>query len=163
MSNYAIHTGQNRTVTLGGTSYIVAQFGPASIGRLNAWIKSQFPDPRVEGQKRAIAFKDLPELAKHVWEEAVNEARLWPPTIDDTVGQTALFTHSEGIALLVYTALGKHNGSITRDRAAEIAETITIEEVGAIFAAMLPEGLTPPKEDQGETVDLPISAAKMPN
>jgi uncharacterized Fe-S radical SAM superfamily protein PflX len=60
-------------------------------------------------------------------------------------GNMLLTTTSEGAAQVVWVTLRQYQPDVTLQRAAEIARDITVEEVGMLIRAALPEPTHDPK------------------
>lgn len=127
-------------VMIGGVDYRVAKLGPRIMGELTQFLKSFVPDPRL---KAAEILRDLPavpnEIGLRIWEDFCREAESWPPTLDSYEGNMILTTTLEGAKQVVWSLLRKHDASMTMQKAEQIAESMTHDDISRLLMACQPE------------------------
>jgi hypothetical protein len=157
LDDFAKATAAGTPVAIGGVSYRVAKFGPRSYGDLNAWLKAQKPDPRTLAKELCAGLSDA--VAIEIWRDLKDEAQDWPITVDTYQGNMLLTTTSEGAAQVVWVTLRQYQPDVTLQRAAEIARDMTVEEVGLLIRAALPEPTHDPKAERisSPTGEIPTS------
>lgn len=133
--DYARATSQPRTITIEGVDYRVSRWTPSILGEIQAWLKTQVPNP-METAKEFM--KDLPEsLQKEIWMQAREDAKEWPPDINSSIGQRLLVETAEGTARLVYALLRRNAATLTLEKARDMADRMelsSIEELGKLAA-----------------------------
>jgi hypothetical protein len=140
--DYARAAGSALSLTIDGKEYRVSKFTPRDVGDLQAWLKSEIPDPRVEARKLLEGLPDA--VAIEVWRTMAEEAKSWPPTLGDERGNQLLTTSTEGVARLIWVALRKYNG-IDLAKARELAGVIELGEVNELVRLASPESADVPK------------------
>ena len=91
---------------------------------MQAWLEANVPHPldvlrpRLEGLPEAVQVK----LAEMAYEDA----RRWPPSIDDDASWT-YFTMGRGRPYFVYLVLSKANPQVTEQEAARLSERMDPE------------------------------------
>jgi hypothetical protein len=144
--------GAPSRITLGGVDYVVAKQGPRIYGELQQFIKSFVPDPRVKAKEIIAGLPDA--VALEIWREYSEEAKDWPLSLDSAAGNLILTTTQEGARQVVWSLLRRHNGSLTREKADEIADDLTMEQVSELIRLSMPEGAFDPKSPEpGTTTD----------
>jgi hypothetical protein len=141
--DYARATAAPRTVTIGGATYLASKFAPRDFGDLAAFLKDQVPDPRLKARELCAGLSDA--VALQIWTELSEEAKDWPPTITSRAGNQLLMMTLEGNARIIWIALRRYNPGVTLERARQIAETVTMEEIVDLFHAGFPEETFDPK------------------
>jgi hypothetical protein len=136
--DYSKATASPRTIRIGDVDYRVAKWGPRDIGDLEAWLKSQVPDPRLMARQLCEGLSDA--VALEVWRDLSMEATSWPPDITSRQGNKLLMNSHEGHTQLLWVALRRHNASFTLEQAREIART-------NYEVAMQAAALAQPEED----------------
>jgi hypothetical protein len=129
-------TGQPKSIILDGCSYKVAKLNPRIVGELTAWLKTVVPNPKQEALEYMKGQSD--EVAKHIWSGACAEAAYWPPDITSDEGRKHLLLNANGQVELLYALLHKHAADFTREKAAQLAERLEIEDFGNILSLSLP-------------------------
>lgn len=140
--DYARATGAAGTIWIGDREYRVSKFTPRDIGDLQAWLKEQVPDPRLEARRIMEGMPDA--VAIEVWKTMALEAKEWPPTLATEKGNELLTVTSEGIARLLWVTLRKHNG-VDLGEARKLSNDISIEDLGHIMQLASPESDQSPK------------------
>ncbi len=132
MSDYAKSTGAARSVTLLGKEYAVSKLRPRDIGTIEAWFKDVTPNPKKEARQHMEGLPDA--VAMHIWDEALKEAKDWPPGFDSDAGQKLLLT-DEGQARILHICLkrGFADGQFTLEQARDLAEQL---DADAIFEVL---------------------------
>lgn len=102
MQDLAIATGAERTVLVSGVTYRVPKLTPAILGRINAWLKDQVPNPKDRARERMAGLPDAVALA--IWRDAVEEAKDWPPTFGTPKGDAYLMQF-DGVTRVLYELL----------------------------------------------------------
>jgi hypothetical protein len=134
--NFARSTAAPRKVTLGGVPVYAGKLTPNGWGVLQAFFMDALQSP-LEQAREAIHGLPDNEAAK-VWVEALSAFNHdWPPALESSIGSD-LLSSPEGKATLVYVACRGHNRRMTRERAAELADGATPEEMGRLIALMMP-------------------------
>jgi hypothetical protein len=113
--DYAKATAAPRYVTINGREYRVGKYGPRDIGDLEAWLKTQVPDPRLMARELCAGLPDA--VALEVWRDLSAEAMNWPPDVTSRIGNKLLMNTWEGHARLVFASLSRHNADFTLDEA----------------------------------------------
>lgn len=140
--DFARATGSPLYVTINGKEYRVSKFTPRDIGDIQAWFKSEVPDPRVEARKFIEGIPDA--VAIEVWKTAVEEARNWPPTLGDERSNDLLVASSEGVARLLWVTLRRHNG-IDLPQARQLVDHLDIGDIAELIRLASPESADVPK------------------
>lgn len=158
--DYAKATGAPGFFVHEGISYRVAKFGPRALGDLQAWLKTQVPDPRLMARD---LIRDLPDaVALEIWRDLSAEAQNWPPSVFSPAGQELLTTTSDGAAQVVHVLLRQHNPTVDAARARQIADTLSVEDISELMGLAFPERdfrpkgqPDPPTEDRGPVPTIP--------
>ena len=130
MKDLAIVVGSPRQIMVSGKTYSVPKFTPSIIGRMNAWLKDQVPDPRDVAKRRMEGLPDAVALA--IWSDAVKEAKTWPPTFGSPEGDEYLMAYN-GWNVLVYELLKLTTPGITPDDVNKIVDSIGADGVNEIL------------------------------
>ena len=140
--DYAKATSAPGFITINGKEYRVGKFGPRDLGDIEAWLKSQVPDPRLMARELCAGLPDA--VAIEVWRDLSMEAANWPPSLETRQGNKLLTQTHEGHAILLYVALKKHNASFTLEMARHI--TADDQEIALVVSKMAqPEETFDPK------------------
>jgi hypothetical protein len=145
--DYARATGSPRSIILDGREYQVSKFTPRDIGDLQAWLKDQVPDPRLEARKLMEGMPDA--VAIEVWRTMAGEAQHWPPTISDDRSTDLLTCTTEGTARLLWVTLRRHNG-VTLEEATKLAGNVSIDDLGEVMRLAGPESAAVPKATESQ-------------
>ncbi len=150
--DYAKATAAPRHITINGREYRVGKYGPRDIGDLEAWLKTQVPDPRLMARELCAGLPDA--VALEVWRDLSAEAMNWPPTVESRQGNKLLMGTWEGQALLVWVSLRRHNADFSLDEARALTKN---DDELAIEVTRLsyPEPTFDPKDDPA-TMPVPI-------
>ncbi len=140
--DYARATGSPRCIRINGSEYQVSKFTPRDIGDLQAWLKSEVPDPKLEARKLLEGLPDA--VAIEVWRTMAEESKSWPPTIGDERGNQLLTSTSEGIARLLWVSLRKFN-RVDLPKARELSEVVELSEINELVRLASPESADVPK------------------
>jgi len=144
------------TLLLGGKDYRLGKIRPRDIGILESWFKEVVPNPKVEARR---AMEGLPsDVQIHIWDQAVAQARFWPPTFGSEEGQALLKT-SEGIALLVHLSIRQTVASFSLDDARDLADQMEFTDLAAFLAAIFP---APDDEDESGPKATAVGAVTNP-
>jgi hypothetical protein len=147
--DYAKAAASPRTVTIGEVAYKVSKFGPRDLGDLQAWLKSQIPDPRLMAKELCAGLSDA--VALEIWRDLSQEAQDWPPTITSQEGNRLLMVTHEGNAQVLLVALRRHQAGFNIEQARKIAETISLDEITSVLNAGFPEPTFDPKDPAEST------------
>jgi hypothetical protein len=128
-------TAAPRTFTYGGDEYVVHKLRPRDLGEISAWLMDRTPNPKAEARKVIEGLTDA--VAIHIWDQAVEEARDWPPTLDSPKGQAFLST-PDGQSFLVWVALRRSIPGFDRDRARDLSEKLTGEDFSRLMSLVNP-------------------------
>ena len=145
--DYGKATGAPSHIVLNGVSYRVAKQGPRIYGELSQFLKSYVPDPRLKAKEIIAGLPDA--VALEIWKEFSGEAKDWPPTVDSFEGNRIFTATLEGATAVVWALLRKHNASLTQEKAREIAEDLTSDQVGELIRLSEPEQDFSPKGPAG--------------
>lgn len=140
--DYSRATGSPLSIEIDGREYRVSKLTPRDVGDIQAWLKSEIPDPRTEARKMLEGLPDA--VAIEVWRTAAEEAKAWPPTLGDDRGNNLLMSSTEGVARLIWVTLRKHNG-VDLAQARKLADHLDIEQVGTLIKLASPESADVPK------------------
>lgn len=140
--DYARATGAGSFITIDGKEYHVSKFTPRDIGDLQAWLKGEIPDPRLEARKMIEGLPDA--VAIEIWRTMASEAKNWPPTLADERGRDLLVSSAEGNARVLWVALRKYN-RVDLAKARELADVIDMEQIGKVITMGFPESTDVPK------------------
>lgn len=150
MEDFAKATAAPGFIQIGDVSYRVGKIGPRDKGDLEAYIKSQVPDPRLMAKELCAGLPDA--VAIEVWRDLHSEAQSWPPDLASTIGNKILMETWEGNAQLLYVILRRHNGGFTLQDARAL--TKNDDELAArAFFMSLPEPTFDPKAQPATTPD----------
>lgn len=131
MHDLAIVTGAERTVIVAGTTYRVPKFTPSILGRINAWLKDEIPNPKDRARERMQGLPDPVALA--IWQDAVEEARDWPFTFGSPRGDRYLMQF-DGATRILYELLSVTTPGFTLDAARQMANQIGIEGLNHVIS-----------------------------
>lgn len=148
--DFAKATAAPSFITIGDVQYRVGKFGPRDIGDLEAWIKSQVPDPRLMAKELCAGLSDA--VAIEVWRDLSLEAQDWPPDVTSKQGNKLLLGTWEGNALVLWVALRRHNASFSLEDARRLTkndDSIVNEVLGLVF----PEPTFDPKSQPATMPD----------
>ena len=141
--DYAKATAAPGHVTIGEVTYRASKFGPRDLGDLQAWLKSQVPDPRLMARQLCEGLPDA--VALQIWTDLSEEAKDWPPSLTSEIGNNMLlFTH-EGAAQVIWVCLRRYNAGVTLEKAREMAAIVSNEELASLLNAGFPEPTFSPK------------------
>lgn len=143
-----------RIFTFQGRDYRTRKFGPREVAQLHAWMRDKSPDPRLQATRY---IKELPEwssasLQQSIWDEAVERAKQWPPTLATTEG-TLLILSEEGQAEFVYIALHRTIPGFSRDDAARMVEQFDMNDFERLQQIVSPGEPGDPKSQNGAVPD----------
>lgn len=138
--DFARATGSPNSIRINGATYLVSKFTPRDIGDLQAWLKSEIPDPRIEAKRLIDGLPDA--VAIEIWRTMAQEAQSWPPSIGDERSNTLLTTTSEGITRLLWVTLRKHN-RIDLAAARELADVVELDTITELVRLASPESTGP--------------------
>ncbi len=147
--DYAKATARPGYVTLAGVEYRPKKFAPRDIGDLEAFLKREFPDPRLMARDLCQGLPDA--VALKIWTDLNEEAKDWPVTILSAKGNHRLMFTYEGNAVLIWVALRKNHAEVTLEKARQIAEDVDTEEISELLRAGFPEDAFVPKGQAGPT------------
>ncbi len=152
----SVATGQQwEPLVVGGITYRQSPLSAIDLGKLEAWVKSQFPDPVATGKRLA---EGLPlELAREVIERAQDQANNPRWCLGTTAASQMLRSVSGMIELLTLT-LAKHHPDLKRSDIEQIVADITnsqdedLEDVAdrAESVALAQDPNAPPLETFGD-------------
>lgn len=154
MEDYAKAAASPGFITIGEVQYRVAKFGPRSLGDLQAWLKSQVPDPRLKAREICAGLSDA--VALEVWREFSTEAMGWPPSIDTIEGNKLLTMTHEGAAQVAFALLRKHNPAVDMAKARELADSMDSAQINELIRLGFPEANFDPKGPTPETERGPV-------
>ncbi len=141
--DYAKATAAPMFVTIGDVSYRASKFGPRDLGDLQAWLKSQVPDPRLMARELCEGLPDA--VALRIWTDLSEEAKGWPPSLTSAEGNNLLMLTHEGAAQIIWVALRRYNAGVDLAEARRLAMTVSTDELAAILNAGFPEPDFSPK------------------
>ena len=136
-------TAAPKTFRLDGADYAVPKLRPREMGEIQAWIKSRFPDPRVEA-RLAIQDCKFESLAHKIWEAAEAQAKEWPPKFGSSRVEAELAT-ADGFGFMVWILLRRTVPGLDQARARELADRLEAAEFKQLLTLAMPEGLDDPK------------------
>jgi hypothetical protein len=142
--DYAKATAAPGYVRIGAVEYRARKFSPRDIGDCEAWLKQEFPDPRMKARELCAGMSDAVALV--IWQELSEEATDWPVAAMSAKGSYHLMFTWEGNAYLAWAAFRRNQADITLDRAREITADATTEEIAALVRAVFPEETFLPKD-----------------
>lgn len=146
--DYAKATAAPAFIMIGDVRYRVGKIGPRDKGDLEAYIKSQVPDPRLLAKELCAGLPDA--VAIEVWRDLSMEAANWPPDLASRVGNKILIETWEGNAQLLYVILRRHNANFTIDDARAFTKNDD-ELAEQAFFMSLPEPTFDPKAQPATT------------
>lgn len=135
MSNRVIPAPEHWTAN--GRTYAVRPLAPAAVQELEQLIRRTAPDP-LDRVKRVVEGMP-PDLAKHVWDQQTRDLPPWPPEMGSQEATMTLLS-PEGQAITIYHATRKHHPEMTREKAAELAESIDPEDFLELLRLIRVEG-----------------------
>lgn len=135
-------TAAPRTFTYGGDQYTVQKLRPRDLGEIQAWLMDNSPNPKAEARKYMEGLP--PDVQIHIWDQAVEAARHWPPTLDSEAGNNLLMT-PDGQAFLTWVALRRSIPGFDRDRARDLSEKMSRGEFETLLSLINPGEPTDPK------------------
>lgn len=138
--DFARAVGSPRTIEIDGKEYLVSKFGPRDIGDLQAWLKDQIPDPRLEAKKLIDGVSDA--VAIEIWKTMSEEAKSWPPTIFSDEGINLIMSSTEGVARLLWVTLRREN-RIDLARARDLVDDVGLDQIGKLIELASPETEAP--------------------
>lgn len=118
MEDFARITAAPRNFTILGKDYRVGKFTPRGLGDITAFLKDFFPDPRVQARELMEGLPDNVQL--HIWNNATENAKSWPPSLNSNEGIGALLSE-KGQAVFLWVLLRQHNDGFTLEKANEIS------------------------------------------
>lgn len=131
MHDLAIVTGAERTVIVAGTTYRVPKFTPAILGRINAWLKDQIPNPKDRARDRMVGLPDSVALA--IWQDAIEEAKSWPLTMGSPKGDAYLMQF-DGATRILYELLRVTTPGFDLGQAEQMMNQIGMEGINHILS-----------------------------
>ena len=159
--DFARATGAAGTYQIGDQTYLISKLSPRDIGDLQAYIKEVCPNPRAEALA-LIREGGLPEpIAMEVWKTAVEESRDWPPSMSDERGNQLITMTFEGNARLLWVLLRRYQPGVDLAKARQLAELITLDDLGALMALGAPESASDPKAENGPPPTTTTTAMRM--
>ena len=142
--DYAKATARPGYVVLDGVEYRNRKFNPRDIGDLEAYLKREFPDPRLMARELCRGLSDA--VALQIWNDLSEEAKDWPVAAMSSRGSYQLMFTWEGNAHLTWVSLRKHHAEIDLAKAREITKDATTEEIAELVRACFPEDTFAPKD-----------------
>lgn len=143
MKDLAIVTGVERNVLVAGELFRVPKFTPSIVGRINAWLKDQVPNPKDLARQRMEGLPDAVALA--IWQDALQEAKEWPPAFGTPAGDAYLMRY-DGASRILYELLSATTPGFTVDRAQQMIHQIGVEGLNHIIELAGGEIRTPVAE-----------------
>lgn len=141
--DFAIATAAGRPVRIAGADYLIGQLTGCDLGDLQAYIKEQVPNPRLEAKELC---RDLPdEVAKQIWIDLFEESKNWPPTVWSDEGNRILTQTREGAARVLWVLLRKHQPGFTIDHGRAMAKEIGFAQLNKLIDMGFPEDDVVPK------------------
>jgi len=131
MQDLAIATGAERTVLVSGVTYRVPKFTPSIVGRINAWLKDEVPNPKDRARERMAGLSDAVALA--IWRDAVEEAQGWPYAFGTPQGDKYLMQY-DGATRILYELLSVTTPGFTVEAARTMMNAIGMEGVNHIIS-----------------------------
>lgn len=125
-NDYAHATGAPRTISLDGVDYKVPRLRPRDLGAMQQFVKERVPNPKVEARRLMEGLPDA--VAIHIWDQAVEEARDWPPPLGSPQA-TAILMSAEGQAMFLHLLLSRTTADFTEEKARELAERISVGDM----------------------------------
>lgn len=141
--DYARATAAPNSIRLAGRDFLVSKFTPRDIGELQAWLKSEIPNPREEAKRLIQGVPDA--VALQIWRDLNEEAKDWPPSFGSEKATNLLVTSPEGNARLLWVTLRKHNPGFDLAAARTLVESIELDRIHDLIAKASPEAATDPK------------------
>jgi hypothetical protein len=144
VDDYSRACASPRTIEILGKRYLVGKLTPRGMGDLQAYLKDAVPDPRIKARELMEGLSDPVQI--HIWNQAVEDAKHWPPAIQSEAG-TELLLSEEGQARFLWVMLRQHNPGFTLERAREITREweMSAEDMGQFLGKSQPGELGDPK------------------
>src|SRR5579863_5635291 len=118
----SIMTGQDYKIErIGDRDYKVTALSLSDLGKLEQWVKAQFPDP-IETGKRAAEGMPL-EIAREIMAKAVEQANN-PKWCLGTEAATQLLMSLPGVTEMLSLQLAKYHPELTRDQVSELVQLL---------------------------------------
>lgn len=157
----ATFTNAPKDVVLAGHAYQVSALQLREWGIVQAWIKANVPSPI-----GAIRSEDLeglnPSDRRVVLESAAIAQRNWPPK-PGTLAWFQALDNPGGHEEFLFTALLKHQPSITRETVAEMSASLSITDVMPVILACLGVEATELKRQGAGQASEPAPAIPIPS
>ena len=153
--DFARATASGMPVTIAGKQYLAGKYTPRDLGDLQAWLKTQKPDPRLRIRELCAGLSD--GVAIRIWEDLQDEAQDWPPSLSSAEGNMILLSCHEGAAMIAWVSLRRHTPSVDLAEARRIAMDITGDELGELIRLGFPEPTLSPKSEGSSTEGLPAA------
>lgn len=117
-----------RTVSLGGKPYAVSPARLIDLAEIQAWLDVQWGDPATQARKAmlnpSLSPDERREIAARAWEAATKDR----PVEGEESGDR-LLSSAEGMAVVVFVALRRHQPDFTVLEAVESLSRATVEEL----------------------------------
>lgn len=134
--DFARAAGAPNSIRIDGKEYLVSKFTPRDIGDLQAWLKTEIPNPLIEAKRLIEGLPDA--VAIEIWRTMAEESKFWPPTLEHERSNTLLTTTTEGIARLLWVTLRKNN-RVDLAAARELADNIELNTITELVRLASPE------------------------
>jgi hypothetical protein len=106
--------GYTLSLCLEGQEYHFSELPIAALGRLQAFIERELPNPFDVIKTRLAGLE--PEDRRYLLNEARKESVNWPPSIQSREGKTAILEFEPGQIEVLYECFQVHHPEMTRDR-----------------------------------------------
>lgn len=142
----AQHTDQPTPFMIGGVEYLLSELTIASLGRLQAWIKTNVPHP-IDAIKPHLAGLDS-ECKAILLDQARKESQSWPPIMGTQAAARLLSERPDFQVELFWEGLKQHKADATRTEAERLFRKVrdSQEKSRAILACLFGRN---PSEDEG--------------
>jgi hypothetical protein len=133
-------------VNVGGKDYAFSELTLASMGKLQGWIKSNFPHP-LEAIKPHLEGFAAADRA-YMIEAAQREAAYWPPAIGTPRASACLLTSPQGQTQVLYEGLKVHDPAATIEDADRLRRLLKRDEAKSLMVIGLIFGTYDPGDDE---------------
>lgn len=188
MSDLASLSAQPTPLSLGGETYHLHPLTIGEMGKLQAWVDAQFPDPfdlatRAISRGRVVVAPDgtesrepfTVEQQRHLFKVASDLAASGRRLIGTPEGDAKLRS-LPGVMEQLYLSISKGDPTFTREKAAAIVDNLTMGQIARVFSATTtdlvmgaddpkgpagsPSGATPTETPGGTTTLSSVSAGR---